>query len=61
MDATVDSFPPSATSFDTNARNVESLASSLVQNVGQSSHELLLETGTWPTRSAGHRREARKS
>ena len=50
--AMVDNSPPSATFFDINERNLESPASRLVQSAGQSSHELLLETGTWPMRSA---------
>jgi hypothetical protein len=50
--AMVDNSPPSATSFDINERSLASPASPLVRSAEQSSHELLLETGTWPMRSA---------
>jgi len=52
MVAMVDNSPPSATFFDINERNPVSPVSPLVRSVGQSSHELLQEMGTWPMRSA---------
>jgi hypothetical protein len=52
MVAMVDNSPPSATFFDINERNLASPVSPPVRSAGQSSHELLLETGTWPMRSA---------
>jgi hypothetical protein len=50
--AMVDHSPPSVTSFDINERNLASPASLLVRSAGLNSHELLLETGIWPMRSA---------
>jgi hypothetical protein len=50
--AMVGNSPHSATFFDINERNLVSPVSPLVRSVGQSLHELLLETGTWPMRSA---------
>lgn len=52
MAAMVDNSPPSATSSDINGRSQAFPASRLVRNVGQSSQELQLETGTWLTRNA---------